>query len=235
MYNKQLKGFTLIELLVVIAIIALLMSILMPALSMVKAQAKSSICLSNMRQIGLAANFYAEDFGQRIPRGTGGEVEPWFILFMPYLAQRPMNDDYRNVKIFRCPSYPDRQQTVCFVVNGWDFRNEDDLIGYEQGDPTVLTPFRRRSETIYLGDNEFGRWRTIIKRADDEGIRRCDVWHPGHLPNSDTDDESHGRRVAQSRHKQGSNYLFLDWHVQYVATEDMTIDLWRFHKAGDSR
>jgi prepilin-type N-terminal cleavage/methylation domain-containing protein/prepilin-type processing-associated H-X9-DG protein len=233
MYMKGSKGFTLIELLVVIAIIALLMSILLPALSKVKDQAKSSVCMSNMRQIGIAANLYCEDWEQRIPRGTGGEISPWYQVFMPYLSQRPMNNDYRNVKIYRCPSYPDRQQTVCFVVNGWDFRGPDDMNGYEQGDATKLTQCVRRSETIYLGDNEYGRWRDIIRRSDDEGVRRCDVWHPGHMPNSDTDDLSHGRRVARKRHKDGSNYLFLDWHVEYISTEDMTIDLWRFHMAGE--
>ncbi|MHC4212201.1 MAG: prepilin-type N-terminal cleavage/methylation domain-containing protein [Planctomycetota bacterium] len=231
MYIKDSKGFTLIELLVVIAIIALLMSILMPALNKVKAQAKGTVCKSNMRQIGIAANLYLEDWEQCIPRGTGS-VDPWFQVFMPYLSQRPINNDYRNVEIYRCPSYPDRRQTVCFVVNGWAFNGPDDMTGKEQDEPTKLTQCRRRSETIYLGDNEYAPWRDIIRRADDDGVRRCDVWHPGHMPNSDTNDESHGRRVARKRHKDGSDFLFLDWHVENISTSDMTIDLWRFHMAG---
>jgi prepilin-type N-terminal cleavage/methylation domain-containing protein len=55
------QGFTLIELLVVIAIIALLLSILMPALKRVKVQARIVICRSNMRQWGLAWQTYATD------------------------------------------------------------------------------------------------------------------------------------------------------------------------------
>jgi prepilin-type N-terminal cleavage/methylation domain-containing protein/prepilin-type processing-associated H-X9-DG protein len=223
------RAFTLIELLVVIAIISLLMSILLPALSKAKDQARSAICHSNMRQIGLAANVYAQDFDLRIPRGTGSPVPPWFQLFMPYLAQRPINDDYRNVKIYRCPSYPDKRQTVCYVVNGWDFNSEADMTGYEEGEPTSLTKVRGRGYTIYLADNEYGQWRDIILSAEADGIRRCDVWHPGHLPISDTDDESHGRRVARKRHRKGSDCLYLDWHVGYVAAEDMTADMWRFH------
>ena len=54
-------GFTLIELLVVIAIISLLMSILMPSLSRAREQSKIAVCLSNMRQIGLLMQEYAEE------------------------------------------------------------------------------------------------------------------------------------------------------------------------------
>jgi len=63
----KLKGFTLIELLVVIAIIALLMSILMPALSKAKEQARTVICRSNLHQYGLAARMYLDDNARRFP------------------------------------------------------------------------------------------------------------------------------------------------------------------------
>ncbi len=55
------KGFTLIELLVVIAIIALLMSILAPALTKVREQAKNALCMSRLHQWGAIFNMYAED------------------------------------------------------------------------------------------------------------------------------------------------------------------------------
>ncbi|MHC4647097.1 MAG: prepilin-type N-terminal cleavage/methylation domain-containing protein [Planctomycetota bacterium] len=224
------KAFTLIELLVVIGIIALLMSIMMPALSKAKQQVKNAICMSNLRQIGMGANFYAEDWDLRVPRGTGGPI--WYMVFMPYLAQRPINGDYRSVKIFRCPSYPDKKQTVCYVVNGWAFTSKKDTFGGETGEATRLTEVKRRAYTIYLADNEYGPWRRIITSEMDDGVRRCDVWHPGHMPTSNSQDETTGRRIARKRHKEGSNCLFLDWHVEYVATEEMTVDMWRFHKTG---
>ena len=222
------RGFTLIELLVVIAIIALLMAMLAPALQKAKRQAKAVICSSNMRQIGMAANFYAESSNMYIPRGTGGPTAPWFQLFMPYLAQKPINDDYRNVDIYRCPSYPNKKQTVCHVVNGWAFRNKADMIGYETGEPTKLTDCRRQADTIYLADNECASWRLIIENATDPGIERCDVWNPGHLPSSDNHDIRLGRRVARARHKNGCNCLYLDWHVEWVAAEQMSVNMWRF-------
>jgi len=55
------RGFTLVELLVVIAIIAVLMSILMPALNRVKEQTRTTVCLSNLRQYGLASVMYSDD------------------------------------------------------------------------------------------------------------------------------------------------------------------------------
>ena len=66
------KGFTLIELLVVIAIIALLLSILIPALSRVKSTARRSICLSNQRQCILASLMYSNDNNEWLPKGNVG-------------------------------------------------------------------------------------------------------------------------------------------------------------------
>ena len=65
--QESRHGFTLIELLVVIAIIALLLSILMPALNKVKEQAKVIVCGSNQRQVGQACNTYATDFDGFLP------------------------------------------------------------------------------------------------------------------------------------------------------------------------
>ncbi len=222
------KGFTVIELLVVIAIIALLMAILMPALQRVKKQAKGVVCKNNMKQIGMAANLYAEDYDLFVPRSAGWstitDMRPWFQCFMPYLAQKAIDDDYRNVKIFRCPSYPDKEQTLCYVVNGWPDENSTRTW------QSKLTECEQASTTIYLADNEDGPWRTIIKMATDRDLTRCDVWTETHLPDSDDQDITNGRRVARVRHRDGCNVLFLDWHVDWVAAEDMTVNLWRFGK-----
>ena len=63
--KRNKKGFTLIELLVVVAIIALLLSILTPALNSVKERGKRAVCMSNIRQLGLAYTMYAQLYGGR--------------------------------------------------------------------------------------------------------------------------------------------------------------------------
>jgi len=60
--QQSAKGFTLIELLVVIAIIAILAAILFPVFAQARAKARQSSCLSNTRQLGLAATMYCQDY-----------------------------------------------------------------------------------------------------------------------------------------------------------------------------
>ena len=65
--RRNYQGFTLIELLVVISIIALLIGILLPALGVARETARSNVCLSNSRQMGLAINQYGTEFGGAFP------------------------------------------------------------------------------------------------------------------------------------------------------------------------
>lgn len=67
--HAQRAGFTLIELLVVIAIIAILAALLLPALTSAQAKGRKAVCLSNLRQVGLAIIAYAADYDGKIPYG----------------------------------------------------------------------------------------------------------------------------------------------------------------------
>ncbi len=109
------KAFTLIELLVVITIIALLVSILMPALSKAKEQAKITLCSNNLKQQSLAVNMYANANRGSVPiyQGTGvaGQetAESW-MWDMPYEVTRALNK-YAGIKtneIYCCSSNNER-------------------------------------------------------------------------------------------------------------------------------
>jgi prepilin-type N-terminal cleavage/methylation domain-containing protein len=87
------QAFTLIELLVVLSIIAVLASLLLPALSEAKAKARAAQCANNLRQWGLAYRQYADDNHDYLPRRGQGvkplnqidRPEDWFNALPPYL------------------------------------------------------------------------------------------------------------------------------------------------------
>ncbi len=102
------RAFTLIELLVVIAIIALLMAILMPALSYVRKQARSSACQSNLRQLCLAMNLYALDHDDLTMPFSHQPGEYWFHQMAPYLSAKDYKDNPAEhiegvMKVTFCP------------------------------------------------------------------------------------------------------------------------------------
>ncbi|MBI4028238.1 MAG: prepilin-type N-terminal cleavage/methylation domain-containing protein [Verrucomicrobia bacterium] len=88
------RAFTLIELLVVVAIISLLAAILMPALKNAKAAAEKTVCVNNLRQIGLAIQSYACDFGDRLPAASDTSNPPANNLYKFRVGSGPITTTY---------------------------------------------------------------------------------------------------------------------------------------------
>ncbi len=105
------RGFTLIELLVVIAIIAILAAILFPVFARAREKARQASCLSNVKQLGLAPQMYAQDYDETLPPSIAGRpsgaLVTTFDLLEPYT---------KNKQIERCPS--DRQGSVDLTAWG---------------------------------------------------------------------------------------------------------------------
>jgi prepilin-type processing-associated H-X9-DG protein len=106
LWRERMCSFTLIELLLIIAIVAILMSLLLPALKSARNKANEIRCNGNLRQIALAYSMYINDNNDFFPsHGTGAYLR----LLLPYIDANfiwltPFCEHYGENMIYHCPS-----------------------------------------------------------------------------------------------------------------------------------
>lgn len=216
-------GFTLIELLVVIAIIAILAAILFPVFARARENARRSSCLSNMKQLTLAAMQYSQDYDEKFvgaaqgfgPAGgaTVGE-DYWGSRVQPYV---------KSIQIAICPSFghdaacgadmtDSRFSSYGENLNlGWRYNYEP---AYWAAIPLKsLSSVANSAETVFFVETHSSAYPT----CGDYGAVS------GNQP------DYRGTQIAFNRHFDGTNVAFVDGHAKWLKAavlQSTSNDIW---------
>lgn len=174
--HRGAKGFTLIELLVVISIIALLIGLLLPALSRAKKAAYTAVCASNQRQIGISLYAYVTDNRDYMPRegrtpvGTRTHLS-WPRLFLKYMMPEvPRQDDggysdtnnenhwrydwwqkhREKMPFYVDPAHPNKLHMISYLNNGIILNRNMSLVGDGRHPTSKIDEFKTPDFSMFL-------------------------------------------------------------------------------------
>jgi prepilin-type N-terminal cleavage/methylation domain-containing protein/prepilin-type processing-associated H-X9-DG protein len=209
------RGFTLIELLVVIAIIAILAAILFPVFAQAREKAREAACLSNVKQLGLSLQMYAQDYDETLPNhaaDTANFLAPnapanWAKALSPYV---------KNTQIYSCPSAPlePRLKTSPPPLNSYQ---GNAVLLSMQG--TALARIPNPADIVFCQESYFN-WNIIWNRPAQVKLNPpgFQYWHLVDCrPQFAGPPTISPGCVEQynSRHFEGGNLVFADGHAKF--------------------